>query len=179
MSDEPADGQIVRAVLAGDVEQFGVLVRRCREEFGRAAVALAGDADSGADALQDSLIRAWRALDTCRDPDRFRAWFYRILVNRCHDMRRRRSPVVPLEFVADPPSREQADARIRDDELARVIAAALDRLTPEQREAFVMKEIEGRSYQEMAELLETGVDALKMRVHRARDGLRALLEGYR
>jgi len=61
-------------------------------------------------------------------------------------------------------------------ELARAIERALDRLTPEQREAFVLRHVDGKSYEEMAALLGTGVDALKMRVYRARDALRQQLE---
>ena len=60
-------------------------------------------------------------------------------------------------------------------ELAAALQSALARLTPEQREAFVMKHVDGRSYEEMAELLGVGTDALKMRVYRARDTLRDLL----
>jgi RNA polymerase sigma-70 factor (ECF subfamily) len=171
------DGEVVRAVLAGDTEKYRILVERYRQDFGRIAEALAGDPDNGADALQEAFIKAFRSLASCRDPDRFRPWFYRIVANQCHDQRRGRK-AVPLDDV-EVVARERADALVQDDELARRLEQALERLTPEQREAFVMKEVEGRSYQEMAELLDTGVDALKMRVHRAKDMLRKLLEDLR
>ncbi|MGD0484269.1 MAG: sigma factor-like helix-turn-helix DNA-binding protein, partial [Gemmatimonadales bacterium] len=58
------------------------------------------------------------------------------------------------------------------------LQAALAALTAEQREAFLMKHVEGRSYEEMAQLLGVGVDALKMRVYRARDALREMLGGH-
>ncbi len=70
-----------------------------------------------------------------------------------------------------------ADERLSRGEIKTAIGAALEALTEEQRIAFVMKHIEGRSYAEMAELLNVGQDALKMRVHRARDEMKRRLEG--
>jgi RNA polymerase sigma-70 factor (ECF subfamily) len=79
--------------------------------------------------------------------------------------------------AVDPLAPDRADRRLERGELSGIIAAALERLTPEQREAFVLKHVEGYSYEEMADTMGVGVDALKMRVHRARDALRAALEG--
>jgi RNA polymerase sigma-70 factor (ECF subfamily) len=168
------DGAIVRRVLAGETELFGELVSRYREAFGRYAVSLVGDSDSAADAMQEAFIRAYRSLATCRNPERFGAWFFRILTNQCHNVRRSRRTEIDIAAV-DPPGPGATDAATRQHELHDAIDAALDALTPEQREAFVMKHIDGRSYEEMAQLLGSGVDALKMRVHRARDRLRVLL----
>ncbi len=169
---EAGDGVVVRAVLAGDVERYGILVERYRIEFARYAVALLGDSDAAADAMQEAFIRAYENLADCRDPDRFHAWFFRILANQCRTAlarRKERTDVGQLEL----PARERADAPLERRELRGRLAVALARLTDEQREAFVMKHVDGRSYEEMAELLGAGVDALKMRVYRARDALRA------
>jgi RNA polymerase sigma-70 factor (ECF subfamily) len=172
---ELSDGAVVRRVLDGDAELFGVLVERYREKFGRYATSLVGDGDAAADAMQDAFIRAYDSLDRCREPDRFGSWFFRILTNQCHDTRDRLRAHADLSEIAAA-SQEQTDADVERGELSAIIAKALDELTAEQREAFVMKHVDGRSYEEMAELTGTGVDALKMRVHRARDSLRAKLE---
>ena len=74
-------------------------------------------------------------------------------------------------------STERADGETERAELAALLDAALATLTAEQREAFVMKHVEGRSYEEMAGLLGVGAEALKMRVHRARDALKEQLGG--
>jgi RNA polymerase sigma-70 factor (ECF subfamily) len=166
---------VVRAVLAGDIERFGVLVARYRVEFGRYATAMLGDADAAADAMQEAFIRAYDNLADCRDPDRFRAWFFRILGNQCRTALVRRKDQADLDRY-ELPARDRTDAAVERSELRGRLAAALDRLTDEQREAFMMKHVDGRSYEEMSELLGVGVDALKMRVHRARDTLRSLLE---
>lgn len=170
----PSDGAVVRQVLAGDVERYRLLVERYRAEFGRYAVAAVGDRDVAQDAMQEAFIRAFRSLGSCRDPDRFGAWFFRILTNQCRNAVARRRETPGLDAV-DPPGGERADAALERQELGARLEAALARLTPEQREAFVMKHVDGRSYEEMAKLLGVGADALKMRVHRARDALRAMM----
>ena len=169
------DAQLVDRVLGGEVALFGVLVQRYRAELARYAASLCGDADSAADAMQEAFIRAFDSLASCRDPNKFKSWFFRIVTNQCHNARKRRRHVA-LDKI-DVVSGERSDSRLERAELRQAIEGALNALTPEQREAFVMKHIEGRSYAEMAELLETGTDALKMRVHRARDELRRRLDG--
>jgi RNA polymerase sigma-70 factor (ECF subfamily) len=175
---EPNDGEAVRRIRQGDEDAFRVLVTRYRKQYGRYAVALTGDIDSAADAMQEAFIRAWHSLDACRDPERFGSWFFRILTNQCHTVRGRRrdtDDVDALELAG--PGR--ADESLDRSELADALEEALGRLTDEQREAFVLKHVDGRSYEEMAELLGTGVDALKMRVHRAREALRSMMGALR
>ena len=171
---ELSDGIVVRRVLDGDTELYRVLVERYRRQFGRYVMGLVGDHDAAADAMQEAFIRAYDSLDSCRDPDRFGAWFFRILTNQCHNMTARRRNTTDIAAV-DPPARDRTDRPLELAELNARIAAALEELTPEQREAFVMKHLDGRSYEEMSRLSGVGVDALKMRVHRARDMLRAIL----
>jgi RNA polymerase sigma-70 factor (ECF subfamily) len=174
-----SDAGLVHQVLAGQVELYRVLVERYRAEFARYATAmLGGDADDAADALQEAFIRAYRSLASCRDPERFKAWLFRIVSNQCHNTRRARRKHVSLDRIDEPEDR--ADSKRRDrTEIGETIERAMNELTAEQREAFVLKHIEGYSYAEMAGLLEVGEDALKMRVHRARDELRRKLEGLR
>jgi RNA polymerase sigma-70 factor (ECF subfamily) len=162
--------------LAGETDAYRVLVQRYRGEFWRYAAGLVGDQDVAEDALQEAFIRAFQSLHTCRDPDRFKHWFFRILTNQCHNARSRRRREEPLDRH-DAPARDRADRSLDQDEMRRAIDRALDTLTAEQREAFVMKHVDGRSYQEIAELLGTGMDALKMRVYRAREALRRSLNG--
>jgi len=171
---ELSDGEAVRKVLAGDTESFRILVARYRQQYSRYAIVQVGDADTAADAMQEAFIRAFNSLDSCRDPDRFGPWFFRILTNQCHTARTRRRPtqdVTALGLAA----RERSDEALERSELADRLEAALQRLTDDQREAFVLKHVDGRSYEEMAELLGLGVDALKMRVYRAREALREMM----
>ena len=171
------DGALVARVLAGDTEAYGMLVERYRRQFGRYATAMCGDTDQAADAMQDAFIRAYDGLASCQEPDRFGSWFFRILTNQCHNHRSRSRTHQSLNGVSvaspESPERDLDSAEIRN-----AIGRALDDLSPELRETFVLREIEGRSYTEIAALLETGEPALRKRVERARQAVRSALEQW-
>ncbi len=177
MSAELSDATLVRRILAGEADLYRILVERYRNEFGRyASGMLGGNVDDAADALQEAFIRAFDSLSSLGEPERFKAWLFRIVSNQCHNVRKRNKPHLSLDGIEDPRD-VPAERAVINKETGDLIQEAIEQLTPEQREAFVMKHIEGRSYGEMAELLGVGQDALKMRVHRARDELRRKLEG--
>jgi RNA polymerase sigma-70 factor (ECF subfamily) len=176
----PTDSEIIGRVLGGDVEAYGQLVARYRERYARYAVHMLGNREDAEEALQDALVRAYRSLATCEDPERFGPWFFRILVNRCrtHGARRgRREKVLVLDdgamrlaAVDHPEERGAWSEEIR---------RALDRLDPAGREAFLMKHVEELSYEEMERLTGVGISALKMRVKRACGRLREMLQEVR
>jgi RNA polymerase sigma-70 factor (ECF subfamily) len=177
---ERTDAQVVRDVLAGDRDSYRLLVRRYGDVLHGHALRMAGSPDEAAELVQRALVQGFKKLHTCREPERAGAWLFRILANLCKDhVRSPRRRDVPLAVVASAlpsdadPASDAADAEIR----ARVWSA-LDALTPEQREAFVLKHVEGRSYEEIAAVMDLSVASLKMRVHRAREALRGLLEEY-
>jgi RNA polymerase sigma-70 factor (ECF subfamily) len=174
---ERPDGELVRQALEGQSAAYGALVERYRREFARYAASLCGDADLAADAMQEAFISAYGALATCRDPDRFGAWFFRILTNQCHNRRDRRRPHLSLESVVIAGG-EPADQRLSREELREAIERALDRLSPDLRETFVLREIEGRPYAEIATLMDVGEAALRKRVERAREIARSALEDW-
>jgi RNA polymerase sigma-70 factor (ECF subfamily) len=173
-----SDAELVRRVLAGDREGFAGLVGRYRDRLGRYAVRMLGNRADAEDALQETFIRAYRSLGRCTDPDRFGAWVFGILVNRCRTLgaqRARRDRVV----VADEGALTRASAHDGAAErhaLREVLDRAMVRLGPTMREAFLLKFVEELSYEEMADVTGVSVPALKMRVSRARQELRRLLE---
>jgi len=173
--NDSSDAELIRRILNGEGERYSILVERYQDALFRHAVGMVGDADAAADLVQDSLVKAYTRLHTCNDPARFPAWIFRILRNRCRDwLKNRRQQTVELRedtaHNADDPGTELDRA-----ELGRVVESALARLPEAQREAFLLKHVEGLSYEEMAERLDTGVSALKMRVMRARESLQLLL----
>jgi RNA polymerase sigma factor (sigma-70 family) len=169
------DGAVVRAVLAGDTERYAELVARYRDRYARYAARMLGSADAAEDAVQDAFVRAYNQLAQCRDPDKFVGWFFLILRNRCFAERRRSRDVVPLEAAGSIVAAERPDGTMETAERRRALQLALLELTPEQREVFVLKHVEGLSYGEIAERLGTSVPSLKMRMHRAYDRLREQL----
>jgi RNA polymerase sigma-70 factor (ECF subfamily) len=177
-TQQQTDADLVRQTLAGSEAAYAELVRRYQDVLYRHAERMSGGRDDAEDIVQASLIKAYRSLDRCQNPGRVGAWLFRITANSCKDhLKTRRRNRVSLDDV---PGLEEegggpSDAMDRNNLRSR-IELALRRLPLEQREAFVMKHVEGFSYQEMSEVLGVSIPALKMRVHRARDGLQELLE---
>lgn len=174
--DGATDGEVVRAVLAGDVERYAELVRRYRDRYARYAARMLGSRDAAEDAVQDAFVRAYDQLAQCRDPDKFVGWFFLILRNRCFAERRKAREAAPLEAAGAVVAAERPDGDVETAERRRALQRALLELTPEQREVFVLKHVEGLTYDEIAERLSTSVPSLKMRMHRAYDRLREQLK---
>jgi RNA polymerase sigma-70 factor (ECF subfamily) len=173
-----SDAVFVDRVLRGDVDAYAILVERYRNRYARYAFHMLGNREDAEEALQDAFTRAYRSLARCEDPERFGAWLFRILVNRCRTLGARRGRRAKT-FVAD----EAALLDAAEDHPAERTAwreeidRALQQIRPEQREAFVLKYVEDLGYDEMSRLTGVGVSALKMRVMRACDRLRELLSG--
>ena len=174
---EVTDAALVRRVLDGDVESFAVLVSRYRDRYGRFAVHMLGTREDAEEALQDTCVRAYRSLATCDDPARFGSWLFRILVNRCRTaggrrQRRDRTFVRDETALMAAATDHEADRSAWREEIDRALA----QLDVDQREAFLMRHVEGLSYEEMSAATGAGVSALKMRVSRACDRLRGMLQ---
>ena len=171
--ERESDAAVVEAVRHGDREAFRALVQKYQDLLFRTAVARVGSGDTAADLVQATFIKAYTNIWRCRDPERFGAWIYRILINGTKDhlkSKRQRDlslddeggPVLQLRSKHDP-ERDLERSQTRDR-----LNAALAGLPELMREAFLLKHIEGRSYDEIAEMLGASVPAMKMRVHRAR-----------
>ena len=170
-----ADQAVIDRVLAGDRNAFGILIERYSDPLYRHAYGMTGSADVAEDILQVSFIKAFHHLAEVRG--RFDAWLFRIVANGCKDwLKNIRRTHVSYEEDDQPSSFSTPEEEMDRNELRTDLEYALAKLPESLREAFVMKHVEGRSYEEMAVLLDTTVGALKMRVHRAREALQALLE---
>ena len=179
--NEPSDGSVVRAVLAGKRDFYRLLVRRHQDPMYQHALRMIGSPDDAADVVQRAFVTGFGKLDQCQDPEKVAGWLFRIASNLCRDFlknRRRRDvslddpDVIPIHW--DTPGERAERREIRDR-----LNAALLGLAPDQREAFVLKHVEGHSYEEMADRLQVSVSALKMRVKRAREALQSALEVLR
>jgi RNA polymerase sigma-70 factor (ECF subfamily) len=171
------DAELVALLRAGVKECYAALVQRHQAPLYRHALGMVGSADAAADLVQDALVRAYTRLESCRDPERFGAWVFQILRNRCLDyLKDRRRNTVPLtEEMACVGESDDPEARLEQAELRREVLRALETLSAPMREAFLLKHVEGRSYEEMSEMLGASESALKMRVMRAREALQSRL----
>ena len=173
----PSDPEVIARVLSGDVEAFGLLITRYEGGLLRFATRMLGSRDAAADAVAEGLVRAYRHLASCRDPARFRTWVFRIVANRCKSHLARRpigdvslddAPPVAAPVTRTPPSSGPINWSGWSGRLAM--------LAPEKREAFVLKHLDGMSYEEMSAVTGERIPTLKMRVHRAREALLAALK---
>ena len=171
------DAAVVRRVLAGDTDAFAILVDRYYDRYLRFATNMLGDPAEAEEALQDSFLRAYRSLPRYEDRERFGAWLFRIVTNRCRTAATRRARRERVLVHSDSALTAAATQHPAEQQAWReAIERALGQLHAEQREAFLLKHVEGLSYEDMAEITGVGISALKMRVKRACDRLRELLQ---
>ena len=172
--DRRNDAKCVAQARAGSEPARTALVRRHHADCLRFAHHLLGDHADAEDAVQDAFIRAFAALGRYDERDTFRAWLFGILVNRCRTLAARRS-IRRRWFAADGLARH--DAKIPSGTAAvdaqRHLARALAGLDLAHREAFLLRVCEEMEYAEISKLTGAGVPALRMRVKRARDHVRA------
>ena len=158
----------------GDGDAFAELAGASIDRLYAVAQRILRDAGAAEDALQQALVAAWRELPRLRDPQRFDAWLYRLLVNACHrELRDRRSRRPNVLTLVIEPSRPDESGAVGDrDELER----AFRRLTPDQRTVLVLHHYLGYEPSEIAATLDIPAGTARSRLHYAQEGLRAALE---
>ena len=175
-----SDAELIAEVLAGNIDAFAGLVRRHQDTCARFAVRMLGSRVDADDVLQSAFMRAFRGLRGCKDPEHFGGWLYRIVVNECRtyaSRQRRREQKFPSSAAAIDGAVAPGPEQEADVDVGGHIERALGTLPSDQREAFLLKHVEEFTYEEIAEKTGVSVSALKMRVKRASDTLRELLEG--
>ncbi len=176
----PSDRILVEAVLEGKRDRFTLLVIRYQDGLFRYALGMVGDGDAAQDMVQDTLVTGFERLAECRNPDRFGSWIFRIVRNRCLDhLKEARRKNVPLDTELPHTNgitpEDDLERRLDGGDISRAVAELPELL----REAFLLKYVQDRSYQEMAEMLDASESALKMRVKRARAQLAEALSASR
>lgn len=164
------DAELVARARIGDAGAFEELIHRHHAACLRYAAHLLGDRTEAEDVVQDTWIRAYHGLGRYQERQQFRSWLFRILVNRCRSRAGRRKTWPVLGRHEEPTVSDGAATLELRSQLTRALAT-LDR---PHREAFLLKFGEGLGYDEIARLTGASVSALKMRVKRARDQVRAL-----
>jgi len=183
------DHSVVRAVLAGDKDAYGALVRAHSGPVFRVAMRIAGNESDAEEIVQEAFLRGYQKLESFRERSGFGTWIYRIAVNCA--LNRLRQPGMEADYrpgeESDP--RENSvqvatpDADPERSLLSREMGAAqrmaMQRLTPTEKTAFVLRHLEDRSTTEIAEVLSIGPNAAKQAVFRAVQKLRRELAPLR
>jgi RNA polymerase sigma-70 factor (ECF subfamily) len=167
------EARLIARSLKQDHEAFGQLVDRYATVTINLAYRMVGNRTDAEDLAQETFIAAFKALPTFRADAKFSTWLYRIAANKCKDWLRAKRPEqldVEMDRVAD---EQVVEARtperiLSQQQVADHLDRAIQRLPPLYREAFILKHVEGLSYEEMEEILGVNGDTLKMRVYKGR-----------
>ena len=173
-------GLIARA-QAGDVGAYERLSGAYADRLFMLLLRLLGDRSEAEDVAQEVMLRAWRGIGGFRGTSSYFTWLYRIAVNeanRALEKRGRRPPTVPIgpdELRLPGPATDDPSRQAEFNELRRALAQALAELPPPLRTAIVLRDVEGLSTQEAAEIAGIGQAAFKSRLHQARLRVRAAI----
>ena len=170
-----ADSLLVRRFVHGDNAAFDELMRRHEDRIFALAYRMTGNRADALDATQEAFVAAFRNARSFKGTAAFSTWLYRIGINACTDLLRRKKRLVPTEDI-DPGA-----ARVRGEEDISMhvdIAAALARLKPDHREAVILHDVGGHPYEDIAALMGVAVGTVKSRISRGRKKLAELLEQH-
>ena len=168
-----SDEELLAAFLHGDGRSFEALVSRHEDRLFSMAYRMMGNRADALDAVQDAFLAAFRNAGSFKGTAAFSTWLYRIGINACTDLLRKRKRSVPMaEVEVEPsPGRVERDVSLRLD-----LVHALEALTPEHREAVVMHDLGGYPYEDIAALTGVQLGTVKSRISRGRRRLAELLE---
>ena len=157
------DEELVARSKTGDTESFNQLVKRWERPIFALAYRTLGREEDARDVTQETFLRAFRALGGFKGDAKFSSWLYRIALNLCRDWMRkdRRAPLVPVpegveveQLAAERQPTDTVEDLAARAELSRGVAAAMEKLPAEQRQAIILKEYHGLTFQEIADLHE-------------------------
>ena len=176
---EADDEQLVAQAKSGDAPAFEALVRRYRNEVYALSYHFVRQRDTAWDLSQEVFIKAYKSLGRFRGDAQFKSWLMRITANQAKDyLKKRRLATAPFDEAVEaqtagslPHGRDALESR----ELGGAIERAVADLPHKHRVAFVLREYEGLSYQEMAEVMECSVGTVMSRLHHARKKLQHAL----
>jgi len=179
--EEISNSELVKKSQLGEKAAFEQLVIRHQELVFSLAYKLTGNREMANDVAQESFIRAWKAIEKFRGDSTFSTWIYRITVNTAWTLRKKakKHNTLNIDDTYEPiviDEKKDPELVAINSDLSSVLINALDKLPIEQRIIVELKNIEGRSHKEIADYLDISVTAAKVRLHRAHQKLRIILE---
>ena len=176
------EAQVIERVLAGDVNAYEELVTKYEKSVYNLALRMTDNAEDAADMAQEAFIKAYNSLSGFRGDSKFSVWLYRIVSNVCLDFLRKQSrrPAVSLsvedddgeEVQMDVPDDSMSPQQMLERQLTReAVREGLSQLPEDYRQILLLRELQGLSYDEIAQALDIGVGTVKSRIFRAREKL--------
>ena len=187
VTPQDSDTVLVQRTVAGDQRAYGLLVLKYQRRIQRLIGRMVRDVDLVEDICQETFIRAYRALHQFRGDAQFYTWLYRIAVNTAKKflLELKRDPTVSESFLAnddddetswkknEPIANDGPESILAAKEIAAVVNAAMDDLPVDLRQAVILREIEGLSYEEIATAMNCPVGTVRSRIFRAREAISA------
>jgi RNA polymerase sigma-70 factor (ECF subfamily) len=178
-----AEAALVERAQGGDRAAFEELVRRHADRLYAVVLRFVADRDEAQEVTQEAFLRAWRSIDRFEGRSRIFTWLYRIGINEAKRRAARRPPVKVVSLDDEPipeaPDWSEApETRLRQADLRRLLEDAIRALPLEYRVPLILRDVEGLSTREAAEVMEIGEAAFKSRLHRARLAVRRALDEY-
>lgn len=182
MSDRELDQVLVERAQRGDKRAFELLVNKYHRKLGRLLSRMVRDAAEVEDITQEAFIKAYRALPGFRGESAFYTWLYRIAVNTAknHLVSHKRQPVSSDVLAEDAENYEDGtllrdistpDAELQTKQIAHAVNAAVEALPEELRTAITLRELEGMSYEEIAQMMDCPIGTVRSRIFRAREAI--------
>jgi RNA polymerase sigma-70 factor (ECF subfamily) len=185
MASTTTDEELVARSQGGDLDSFNQLVRRWERPIYALAYRVIGREEEARDICQEAFLRAFRSLKGFKGQAKFSSWLYRITLNLCRDWirRERRTPVMQapegidiIELAAEQGPSEPIEELVSRHDMGRAVARAMRTLSDEQRTAIILKEYQGLTFQEIADLLGCPLSTVKTRLYQGLTVLRRELE---
>lgn len=179
------EAELIRQAKAGDRTAFESLVRRHADRLHAVVLRLVAGPDEAEEVTQEAFLRAWRAIERFEGRSAFFTWLYRIAVNEAYRRAQRRPPAGAVtstddDSASEPPDFSHApEPRAEQADLRRVLEDAVRALPLDYRTPLILRDVEGLSTHEAAEVMELGEAAFKSRLHRARLAVRQVVDDYR
>ncbi len=181
MGELELDSALVQRAKAGDKGAFDLLVRKYQHRIAAVVSRFVRDYAECQDVVQDSFIRAYKSLSGFRGDSQFYTWMYRIAVNTAknHLASQKRRPRADVELEDAEhidggvyiQNNDTPEHELLREEIAQVVSKALDQLPAEIRQAITLREMEGLSYEEIAEVMNSPVGTVRSRIFRAREAI--------
>jgi RNA polymerase sigma-70 factor (ECF subfamily) len=182
MTQDDNDQELVRRVQAGDQSAFNLLVLKYQHRVLKLVGRFVNDSAEAEDVAQEAFLKAYRALPSFRGDSAFYTWLYRIAINTAKNalVAQRRRPV-DFDLDLQDPEQFERQARLKEsdtpegvlltDEIREVVERAMEQLPDDLRTAIVLRELEGLSYEEIAEAMDCPVGTVRSRIFRAREAI--------
>ena len=176
------ESQLIDAALSGDRSAFTQLVTDHQDRLFASMLQVTGSPDEAEEVVQEAFIRAFMKLDTFQRQSQFFTWLYRIAFNSALTRKRRKRARVSLDHCREENGLEIAgdvdgvDERMLQQERVNMVRDGLQMLSDEHRSILVLREMEGHSYELIAEILEISIGTVRSRLNRARRQLKLALE---